>query len=80
MLSPLPPPTASSRKRTPLWGKSHSSEAMETLPSKAVEFVYWAPALNHPICLDSQLGALKGSTQVRRTNMSRGRKSRKKLV
>lgn len=53
---------------------------METLPSKAVEFFDWASAVNHPGGLDSQLGALKGSTRAGRTNMSRRRKSREELV
>lgn len=59
-------------------GTSHSSEAMETLPSKAVEFFYRAPAVNHHSSLDAQLGTLKGSTRARSTNMSREKE--KKLV
>ena len=75
-LSPLPPPVANSRKRTPSWGKSLGSEAMETLPSKAVEFFYRAPAVNHHSSLDSLLGALKGSTRARSTNMSRRKRKK----
>lgn len=54
-------------------GTSHSSEATETLPSKAVEFFYRAPAVNHHSSLDAQLGTLKGST---RANMSREKRKK----